>query len=183
MIRPLVVFIALFALVSTGTLMSATAVGCKKADRTTAQRLVGMWILDIDATLEGLPEESRAIREPHLRASQFGMEFGEQGVLFVRMGRPGEVTQRAGRYTLTSDAPGDIRLQLTLTADPETGASEQEAHVTITFRSDGRMVFAEESDLRRDAASRYVLQRVNRRAYDKATKATEPTENSGGAFP
>lgn len=178
MIRQFFVFIALVVLVSVG------AVGCKKAERTASQRLVGTWLLDVDASMAEIPEEKHAVAEPYLRMLQLGMEFSEQGALIMRTAMQGKITERSGRYAMKSGVPDGGLFNFTLVADTETSASAEDEDVQVTFRSDDQLVLTTIGpDGQPDLNDRVILRRVSKEAHDKAIQGTEPATLPDGASP
>lgn len=137
--------------------------------REAAQKLDGHWLLDADATLELLPEESREALREVFGQVQTGVSFTKEGQAVMNVIAEGEKNEQDGNYAVVDAEEEAVRIEF-LIDDP--ALAEHDVHIFAT------LVFDDEDTVRYQAYTEEQGQVVQREQVAVMKRVSEDEYNS-----
>lgn len=140
--------------------------------REATQKLDGHWLLDADATLELLPEESREALREVFGQVQTGVSFTQDGDAVMNVVAEGEKNEQDGKYAVVDAEDEAVRIEF-LIDDP--ALAEHDVHIFATLVFDDKdtvryQAYTEEQGQVVQREQVAVMKRVSQDEYNSALK-------------
>lgn len=143
-----------------------------EAQRVAAQKLDGHWLLDADATLELLPEESREGLREVFGQVRTGVTFTQDGDATMNVVAQGEKNEQAGKYAVADAKEEAVRIEF-LIDDPELEAKDVRIFATLVFEDEDTVRYQASTEEQGRVVQREqiaVMKRVSSEKYHDVLK-------------
>lgn len=140
--------------------------------RAAAQKLDGHWLLDADATLELLPEESREGLREVFGQVRTGVTFTEDGEAIMNVVAQGEKNEQAGKYAVSDAKEEAVRIEFLL-EDPELEVHDIRIFATLIFEDEDTVHYQASTEEQGRVVQREqiaVMKRVSPEKYHNVLK-------------
>lgn len=137
-----------------------------------AQKLHGHWLLDADATLELLPEESREALREVFGQVRTGVNFSKEGDAVMNVIAEGETNEQEGKYAVIDAEEEAVRIEF-LIDDPALAEHDVHIFATLVFDDENTVRYQAYTEEKGQVVQREqvaVMKRVSKDEYNKVLK-------------
>lgn len=140
--------------------------------RVAAQKLDGHWLLDADATLDLLPEESRDALKEVFEQVRTGVRFSKEGDAVMNVIAEGETNEQKGKYAVVDAEKEAVRIEF-LIDDPRLAEYDVHIFATLVFDDENTVRYQAYTEEKGQVVQREqvaVMKRVSKDQYNRALK-------------